>query len=166
MKKIPLTQGKYALVDDEDFEELSQFKWYAWKSKNRWYARRNYLVSEGGRQRGAGVMHRQLMQVQNPLVQVDHKDHNGLNNQKDNLRVCKNAENCRNKPKGKRKLTCRYKGVHLKIYPNGTKRWIAQICVAKKKIHLACCKTQKEAAFKYNKGALKYHRDYASINKI
>ena len=98
MKKIELTQGRFALVDDEDYPRLIQYKWYY----NNGYAKTWY---KGKRIR----MHR-LITNASRRVQVDHRDHNGLNNQKSNLRLCSQKQNNRNVRQGKNN-TSGYRGV-------------------------------------------------------
>jgi hypothetical protein len=100
MKEIKLTTGQTALVDDEDFEEVNKYKWYAKKNANGtlyaiteiWHGRKS--VPRKTRIR----MHRLIMKPADNM-KVDHKNHNGLDNRKDNLRVCTTAENTRNKQK-------------------------------------------------------------------
>lgn len=91
MREIPLTQGKVALVDDQNFDFLNQWKWYAGKGTGTWYARRNRRVSEGP---GVGtvLMHRAIMRYPGAL-DVDHRDGNGLNNTLDNLQTLTRAAN-------------------------------------------------------------------------
>ena len=84
MKEIKLTQGKVALVDDEDFDMLNQYTWYGDK-----YAQTTI-------ERKSVQMHRLIMKTPRWMV-VDHIDHNGLNNQKSNLRNCSQSANCKNK---------------------------------------------------------------------
>lgn len=84
MKEIPLTQGKVALVDDEDCERLNQFKWYALKRPNTWYAVRNVWVEN---KRTAISMHREIMDASRGQ-EIDHKNGDGLYNLKVNLRFC------------------------------------------------------------------------------
>jgi hypothetical protein len=85
MRTIPLTQGKVALVDDADFDRLDSYNWCAHKHCNTWYAVRN------GRRNSRGIrplvlMHRQLLRASSG-VDIDHRDGNGLNNRRKNLRV-------------------------------------------------------------------------------
>lgn len=104
MKTIPLTRGKYALVDDGDFEYLNQWKWHAQFIKGIWYACR------GVRQPKIAIgipgkvvrilMHRVITGATGRWEIVDHIDHDGLNNQRHNLRIVTNSQNLRNrKPK-------------------------------------------------------------------
>jgi len=100
---IPLTQGKFTVVDAEDYPSLSQFTWFAEGTPNNYYAVR--------KENGKSIkMHRQILNAPDHLV-VDHIDHNGLNNRKSNLRLCTFAENCRNL-RNIRPKTSKYKGVH------------------------------------------------------
>lgn len=95
MKEIELTRGKVALVDDEDFEWLNQYSWHARKKERTWYAWRSWRISRT--KTGSISMHRMIMNTP-PDLQVDHIDHNGLNNQRSNLRNCthqQNHMNCR-----------------------------------------------------------------------
>jgi hypothetical protein len=100
MKLIELTQGKFAQIDDEDFEKVSQYKWYY----NSGYA---LTYSKGKRIR----MHRLVMNAPDG-VDVDHRDTNKLNNQKPNLRLCTTTQNNRNGILRKDNTTG-YKGVSI-----------------------------------------------------
>jgi hypothetical protein len=108
MKLIKLSKGKETMVDDEDFEFLSQWKWYAHeRNSNKFYAVRKIRDKDG--KEIAIKMHRCLLDAPTGLI-VDHIDGNSLNNQKLNLRICSNADNLKNRPKPKtNKLG--YKGV-------------------------------------------------------
>jgi len=111
MKEIPLTQGKVALVDDEDYESLSQFKWYAGKQRHTFYAERKNC-EKGKRKRM--IMHRVIMKDKlKENFFVDHIDHNGLNNQKSNLRVVTHRENLMNR-RDKNLVSSIYSGVSWK----------------------------------------------------
>ncbi len=98
MKQIPLTQGKFALVDDEDFKRISHFKWFATRIDHLWYAARNIRVKPGyGGQRQL-KMHNAVTKPPTGL-HWDHRDGNGLNNQKDNLRPATTSQNQSNQRK-------------------------------------------------------------------
>lgn len=165
MRKIPLTQGKFALVDDEDYEWLSQWNWQAWTSKtNRsFYSVRRLLAKEG--KRGATRMHIEIMKRHNLWYDgfvVDHVDFNGLNNQKYNLRACTPRQNLCNRRLGKNN-TSGYKGVDWRGERN---RWRAQIRVNGKKKHLGFFTSKLEAAKAYNKGAEKYFGKFSHLNEV
>lgn len=89
MKEIILTKGYVAQVDDEDYELLNRYKWYAKVNSTIYYAAR------GCGNPNNKLMHRMIMNPPNDMV-VDHLDGNGLNNQRYNLKVCTQSQNCRN----------------------------------------------------------------------
>jgi len=89
MREIQLTQGKVAFVDDEDYEYLSQFNWQAVKDRKLWYAVRRDGYSHIR-------MHREIMGVTDPKIQVDHRNHDGLDNRRSNLRIASGSQNIAN----------------------------------------------------------------------
>ena len=159
MKEIKLTQGKVALVDDEDFEYLNQFKWFAVKDKCTFYAIRNARKEDGTRT--TVKMHRIVMKTPEGM-EVDHKDGDGLNCQKYNMRNCTHAQNMINKKIGVIG-TSKFKGVCW--YPN-YKKWRVQITMKNKKISLGYYSSEKEAALIYNGKAVELHGEFARINII
>lgn len=155
MKQIPLTQGKFALVDDEDYEELSAFKWCAQKGRSTFYAMRRSSVVEG---RKPIAMHREVLKC-GPRDKVDHKDANGLNNVRSNLRVATHAQNLRNRGKQKNN-TSGFKGVWFYrrrnvfqaiITVNGFRKTVGQF------------KTAEEAHAAYCAAASKLHGEFARV---
>lgn len=173
MKLIQLTQGQYAIVDDENYEYLNQWKWYAYFDNKTWYARRTDRIS--GKIKTI-MMHRQVLNVKETKICIDHKDHNGLNNTKENLRKCSSAENSRNVTG--RSKTSKYLGVIFRkrnltrtrvdgsIHQFTRKFWMAQITCNSKKYHLGEHKTEVEAAIAYNNAAKKYFGEFANLNII
>lgn len=117
MKTVPLTQGKVALVDDEDYEAIIRFKWCAHKKRHVWYAER--AVRTGNHTRHVS-MHREIMRADSGDI-CDHADCNGLNNQKINLRVCTQAGNSQN-ARISRRNTSGFKGV---TFNKNEKKWKA-----------------------------------------
>lgn len=138
MKQIPLTRGMVALVDDEDYDRLAQFSWYAARKRNTYYAVRNTKAA-----RGKIRMHRVVMQApDDPLIDVDHINRNGLDNRKENLRVCtrrENTWNMRSQSEYGPGVT-RIKNGHGQGY-----RYRARIVCAGKRISIGCFATPEEA---------------------
>lgn len=158
MKTIPLTQGKFALIDDEDFEMVSLFKWYASKIGYTFYAISDITTNK---KKIMLLMHRLIMNLK-PHEQIDHKDRNGLNNQKSNMRFCTQAQNLMNRRSNKNSSS-EYKGVHWHIRD---KKWIARIKINKKSIHLGYFKDESEAARAYNKKAIELFGVFANLNNL
>jgi hypothetical protein len=150
---IPLTRGKFAIVDAEDYPELSKHKWHATRDGRNSYATRR---NNGKTTR----MHRHIMNAPDHLV-VDHIDRNGLNNTKANLRLCthrQNHYNSKNDPKNK---SSKYKGV---AYKKNYNRYTAQIKQYGKTQHLGTFKTEREAAKAYDKKAKILFKEFAYLN--
>ena len=152
-KQIILTQGKTALVDDEDFEYLSQWKWFCGLDG---YAVRNSPMVNG-KQRSLIRMHRQIMNPPNGLY-VDHINHNKSDNRRENLRNCTLAENQHNTKRPKNNTTG-YKGVS-----KDRRRFRANIYVDGKQRCLGTFDTPEEAAHVYDVAAVTYFGEFAKIN--
>ena len=147
MKKIKVG-NTFACVDDEDFDFLNQF---SWKLHYKGYAHASIK------------MHRLVIPVSKDL-QVDHKDWVKLNNQKNNLRQCTNAQNQQHNARGNINKNG-YKGISYNAeYPFNP--WIARIGINKKRIYLGSYPTKELAAKAYNDAAKKYFGEFASLNEI
>ena len=151
-RRIALTRGKFAIVDAEDYYQLSKFNWYAKPDGKTIYAGRTD-------DRKAIIMHRVIMGAPDHLS-VDHIDHNGLNNRRSNLRLCTKAQNSRNvfSYKGS---TSKYKGVCW--YKKGGK-WSAKIKLNNKTYHLGHFEDEIAAAKAYDKKAVELHGEFACLN--
>jgi hypothetical protein len=158
-KEIQLTQGKVAIVDDADFEFLNQFKWHALKLAGKFYVGRKLTVSKC--KQNQILMHRFIMKPDKGMV-IDHLDGNPLNNQKNNLRICTHSENMRN-CKISINNTSGFKGVSF-VKKNNTYK--SAIKLNKKTIYLGYYIDPIDAARAYNDAALKYHGEFANLNKI
>jgi hypothetical protein len=158
MKFIILTNGHKAIVDDEDYDHLKQYNWYAFKPYKITYA-----VRKGKRGERLTVrMHRQIMQVTKNQT-IDHINGNGLDNRKINLRLCDASTNQANMRSTYNKKTSEYKGVS---WNRNEKSWVSQIQYQKRKFFLGYYKSEKEAAIAYNAAARVLFGEFAHLNKI
>lgn len=162
MKKIALSGkygvSKFALVDDEDFEQINKFKWYF----NRGYAVRSIHMEN---KQKTEWMHRVVNKTPRELV-TDHINGDGLDNRKENLRSCTNQQNIMNQGIPKNNVFGA-KGVSLRMrrYKNKIHNYIkSQIHVNGKQIHLGYFKTVEDASRAYNEASKKYHGEYGRIN--
>jgi len=158
--EIPLTQGFVSLIDDEDWDIVGDFKWSAKPNGNMVYAVRGKMKNY---QLKMILMHRQIMLYYHPdkeIFDIDHKDRNGLNNQKDNLRFCTDVTNQQNKI-GKSNTSSEYKGVSLK---KSTRRWSATITVRRVQLHLGYFDTEVLAARAYDEAAKEHFGEFARCN--
>lgn len=155
--EIPLTQGKVARIDEADAELVGRYKWHAVYRRQTWYAATSAELRKGR----SIYMHRFIMGAE--AEHVDHRDHDGLNNTRKNLRVCSNAENRRNTQKTRG--AAKYKGVSQDKRQPG-RPWSAYIWKDNRKISLGSYETQEEAARAYNAAAIRHHGEFASLNVI
>lgn len=159
MRELILSKGHISYVDDEDYEWLSGWKWSVTTSGKILYAQRS--IYSNNTQRSI-LLHRFLLGVSGRGIMVDHVDHNGLNNQRSNLRVCNSSQNQSNM-KSHEDSTSKYVGVS---WVKSRKRWNAAIGVNYKVIQLGRYKTEQEAALAYNSAAIKYKGEYANLNVL
>ncbi len=153
MKIIILTKGYIAKVDDEDFEELSKFKWHVSKSNIKYYAAR---VEQKNNKKTKIYMHRWLKKAPCGVV-VDHKDRDSLNNQKSNLRRCSTGQNMANTSTFG---ASKFKGVS--VAEKG--KWRARVYFKKKCISLGRFDFQEDAARAYDKKAIEVFEEFANLN--
>ena len=157
MNRIPLTQGKFALVDDSDYERGSKLKWH-YDSHGRvgGYARRTSRILDG---LGNIKMH-QFIMGERAGMEIDHINDDKLDNRKENLRFCTHAENRRNCPK-QSSNTSGYKGVHLDKKKN---KWVCRITFEGTRIFLCRHFCLIKAAHAYDDAARKYFGEFARTN--
>lgn len=156
MKKIMLTQNKFALVDDDDHETLSKHKWHFADCGNTGYAKRYNPTRKPTLLR----MHNVIL----PLLEgymCDHINGNGLDNRKSNLRLVTKSQNMMNRGLQKNSISG-YVGVSK--HKQG--KWRAYIKVNRKQIHIGMFTDKKEAAKAYNEAAKHYHGEFAKLNII
>jgi hypothetical protein len=156
-RRIPLTQGKFALVDPKNYYWLAAYHWYAYRSALTWYAHRAVKING---KRSVISMHCQIMPLPKGLL-VDHKNCNGLDNRRANLRPATHAENCHNRRKYSTPTSSRFKGVRW--HKHG-KKWAATIRGNNRAIHLGYFADETDAARAYDEAAKKYHKEFARLN--
>lgn len=160
MKQIPLSQGLFALVDDEDYESVSKFKWYAKIDGVRKYAARNIKLSTG--KRTVLKMHRQILKIDNPSDCCDHINGNGLDNRRENLRVCTIQQNLSNRGIASNNRSG-FKGVY---WSKRYQKWEVEVWASKKKNYVGRFISLKDAAIAYNEAAKKHHGEFARLNIV
>ena len=156
MKQIPLTQGKFAIVDDEDYEELSKYNWYAWRGNGTYYAVRSIGKYPN---RSKERMHRRIMKAHKGQ-EVDHINRDSLDNRRCNLRLCTRSQNMANMSSYRKNCSSKYKGVSWdKIH----RKWVAYICRGKQR-RLGFFISEIDAAKAYDEAAIKLFGEYANKN--
>lgn len=160
MKEIKLTKGQVALVDDEDYEYVMQFKWTAVFQYGIYYARTNIYKEDG--KRTTMLLHRLIMKPSNSKIFVDHINHNGLDNRSCNLRLVSNTQNVRNR---RGYGASKYLGVGVHIDKrSGRKCYVAYIQTK----YLASFPFTPEgeiaAAKAYDKKAIELYGEFANPN--
>jgi HNH endonuclease len=163
-RTIPLSRGLVGIVDADDFDRVSQFKWHAIKRPRdgRFHVMRS-SKSDGVRK--TIYLHRWLMDA--PIgMEVDHKNGDGLDNRRENLRICTRAQNARNFRRDSPRKSSRFHGVS---WDRRYKRWLVVICAgdgmsrAKQK-YIGRYRDETEAALAYDAAARTYHGEFAVTN--
>lgn len=162
MRTVELSQGMMAQVDDEDYEWLAQFKWYATKTEAGFYAARKVRLLHGAQRQTTLLMHKAIMAHHKIDGQVDHKDTDTLNNQKTNLRVASNAQNRANSRK--RVGRSKYKGVVYQRWAHKPETILARIQVNRKVLCLGTFPTEELAARAYDRAAKEHFGEFARLN--
>lgn len=162
MKEIVLSQGKIAIVDDEDFGFLNRFTWCVRHCVDRDYA---VTAKNFDGKYHATFLHRMIMNAPSHMV-VDHVNGNPLDNRKENLRICSQLENSRNRQANKGQ---KYKGVALINIkgvkrPKTNRRFFASIFYQGKSVRIGYFETENEAAKAYDEKARKLFGEFANLN--
>ena len=152
MKRIPLTQGKFAIVDDDMYEYLNQWKWHATSTNGGYYAVRSTRVSRIS-------MHREILRLRKgDGIHTDHKNRNTLDNRKCNLRACTCHENnCNRVPRTN--TSSQFKGVY-----RCRNRWEAGIRKYGKRIYLGKFISEIQCAKAYDRAAKELFGEFAWLN--
>lgn len=160
MKEIKLTKGFVAIVDDADFEYLNQFVWHVSISPKDDV---KYAAAHVIKNKPPIRMHRLLFP---DAIEVDHKNGDGLDNRRDNLRPATRSQNLRNSRK-RDGMKSKYRGVSLYnkgLYKN---KWSASVVINRKHIWLGAYPTEEEAAIAFNNGCIKHGvAEFTRLNVI
>lgn len=153
---IPLTQGLFALVDGEDYERISKYKWYAHKWGTTYRAARNQTIRS---KRTLVFMHREILNT--PCgMETDHRNHCDLDNRKQNIRICTKSQNQANRVRCK-KCSSQFKGVS---WHKGRNKWQGKIMYNRKDRYLGYFVCEIEAAKAYDEAARELFGEYAYLN--
>jgi len=161
MKTVPLTKRLFALINDEDSDEN---KWSVSFTHGFCYVERG-IYNKKTKKIKKIKMHRQIMEniIGRKLRKsefVDHKNHNGLDNRRCNLRICTRSQNKKNTP-GYKNNTSGFNGV---FWCKDTKRWRAKIGKDNKEIHIGYLSNPKDAARAFDKKALELYGEFTALN--
>jgi hypothetical protein len=161
MKEIPLTKGKVAVIDDEDYESLARHRWITQEVrptyKGRVYASKFYARASC---RGPALLMHRLITSAPKGMDVDHIDGDGLNNRRCNLRICTRSQNQRNKRVANRNGFC---GVVFKAKKK-TNQYAAQITVDKKTVYVGYFDTAERAARAADSARYAIAGEFAKLN--
>jgi hypothetical protein len=158
-KEIQLTQGKVTLVDDADYDYLTQWKWYVIFDGSNWYAMRSIHSPETKNKKTTIYMHRVIVGAKKIDV-VDHCDGNSLNNQRSNLRLCNAQQNRWNQGPAPTNRSG-YKGVY---WEKKIQKYVATIRLSNKRTYLGSYTDPVLAARAYDKKAKEVHGEFARLN--
>jgi hypothetical protein len=154
---VPLTRDKCTIIDEPDLALVGNRKWFAVNRGKDWHAMR----TEGGRSKRRSVyMHRVIMGAADGL-EIDHKNHNGLDNRRANLRECTHRQNRQNQVTRDETKTSRFRGVSW-----SKKRgvWIAAVCINGRQTYLGGYELEEQAARAYDAAAVRHFGEFANPN--
>lgn len=157
MKTMALTQGQVALLDDEDYERVSRYKWCASWHKNTRSFRAHGTVN------GKNILLSRFIMNADESEVVDHKNRNTLDDRRSNLRRCSRSQNQYNRGKIVTKTSSRFKGV---CFDKRRKKWESYIWVEKQRRFLGYFIKEIDAALAYNQAAQEAHGEFARLNAI
>lgn len=154
---IPLSQGMFVVIDADDLPLVEGYAWVAARRRHVWYAIANVRQPHGGST--AVLMHRLILDAPKGM-QVDHKDGDGLNNRRSNIRLCTPSQNQQNRVRREPNATG-YFGIY---YIPKARRWVANIKHQRKRIYIGCFSTPEAAAIAYDERARELFGEFGRFN--
>ena len=160
IRRIALTRGLEATIDEDDYDLVKERTWHALAASNRkgWYAATNMPV--GRCQYKIVRMHRLILGIKDGRL-VDHRNRDGLDNRRDNLRI---ANHTQNRANAIGRGVSPYRGVTYEPKRNSARPWVANLWSGRRVKRLGCFETQEEAALAYNVAARDAFGEFAFIN--
>ena len=158
-RRIALTKGKYAIVDQDDYYWLSEYKWYASRDFNKFYAIRTG-PNRNGKSGKTIRMHREVAKTPHGM-ECDHINGDSLDNRKANLRSATHLQNSWNRKKSQRIGYSKYKGI---TFDKASQKWMTMICVDGRRIFLGTFEDEIQAVKAYDKAAKKHFGEFAKLN--
>lgn len=161
--KVFRNTKKYGAVkltfDEKSFKLYQKYNWWLKDQNNKYSYLCRDCVTTGKKFR----FHRELLNLTDKNLVCDHINGDGLDNRLDNLRICTQKENIRNKNKTKNQTSSKYKGVSFNKLNNN---WRVRMEKDGSQVEIGSFKTEKEAAEAYNKAAIKMYGEYAKVNVV
>jgi hypothetical protein len=157
-RRIYLGEGDFTIVDQEDYGQIGKFKWSVVGTGRNLYAIRNVKV--GPKLTKIRRLHREIMDAPKGLL-IDHRNGDGLDNRRDNLRLATHSQNQCNKRKTGSKTSSRFRGVY---FDKRRVQWQGYIRYNGKRMYLGCFKSEIEAGKAYDRAAREYHKEFARLN--
>lgn len=159
-RRVPLCNSNLsAIVDDGDYEWAIQYAWHAHRKCKKSRFGQNEFYAARSVRNGVLLMHRELMRTPTGM-KTDHKNHDGLDNRRSNLRIASSSQNgSHTRPRAN---STGYRGVYRT--PKDHRPFVAQITVNRKLVHLGYHDTALAGALAYDAAAEKYHGEFATLN--
>jgi len=151
MKEIALTNNMTAFISECDYDRVIEKKWYGLRTKKTCYVR----CTQNGQ-----LLHRFILNVNDSSVEIDHKDHNGLNNTRENIKIASRSDNVKNRRKHRGKS--KYMGVTKHRFGG----WQAQITIEGNQKYLGLFKNEIDAAKAYNHAAITTGNTFYCLNEV
>lgn len=159
IREIQLTKGETAIVDADDYDRVSIYRWHVSRNSRIHYARRSGVDPKTGK-KTTQYLHRFILDYHGQS-QIDHIDNDGLNCRKYNLRVATVSQNQMNRYSRNKNNTSGYKGIS---WHAGAGRWRARVHINGRRKHIGFFGSPEAAAKAYDTVIKEMHGDFARLN--